>query len=149
MLGLSVPACNLSLHSEGAEVKSLKQLRLEVSQKQDGDFSGVARCSFSLRQAIFHHFSSTITILGSRWASLMKSLVLCPAVLISLPPLRVPFFLCFLVSTVPVMIDGWKWSSWDELVIGLVLRLCVCRVSGAASDNEPKEMNGRHRGLDF
>ena len=44
------------------------------------------------------------------------------------------------------MTDVWKWPASGELVIGLVPRLYVSCVSGAASANEPKERNSRNWG---
>lgn len=63
-------------------------------------------------------------------------------------PRFLPFYPCCLVLDVaPVMTDVWKWPAARELVIGLVPRLYVSRVSGAASANEPKERNSRNGGL--
>jgi hypothetical protein len=45
------------------------------------------------------------------------------------------------------MTDVCKWPAARGLVIGLVPRLYVSRVSGAASANEPKERNSRSLGL--
>jgi hypothetical protein len=45
-----------------------------------------------------------------------------------------------------VMIDRCKWPFSDELVIGLVLCLSVCSVSGPVSANEQKETNSRYGG---
>jgi hypothetical protein len=144
-----------SMRSKRTEVKSLKQLQLftKYPRRKLETYCSLARCSFCSRQAIFHHFSLTITaVLGymSGRASLMKSLVLCLAFPISLLRRSFPLILCFLVlGMVPVMIDGWKWPSAQYLLIGLFLRLSDCRVSGAVSANEPKETKSRHGVLSF